>query len=372
MPLNAEIASELARLSEVSDGEIQLPSRSYDDAHWIVSYTRDTGPVRYFHFDRHGRKVRFLFTSNSKLEDVPLATMHPAVIRSRDGFELVSYLTLPPGSAENGSGRPCRPLPMVLLVHGGPWSRDRWGYNPSHQFLADRGYAVLSVNFRGSTGFGKDFLNAGNRQLGAKMHDDLVDAVDWAVAERIALKERIAIMGQSYGGYATLVGLTMTPDLFACGVDIVGLSNLITALQSIPPYWKPQVSLFKARVGDHTTPEGRDLLLSRSPIAHVGEITRPLLIVHGLNDPRVRKAESDQIVLAMRKKLIPVTYVVYNDEGHSFVRKESNLSLMAIVEAFLAEHLGGKREPVGNAFDGANFKILSGGEFLHCRQAEEI
>jgi dipeptidyl aminopeptidase/acylaminoacyl peptidase len=226
--------------------------------------------------------------------------------------------------------------------------------------LANRGYAVLSVNFRASTGFGKAFINAGNREWGAKMHDDLVDATDWAIAEGIADPERVAIMGGSYGGYATLAGLTFTPHKFACGVDIVGPSNLVTLLETVPPYWKPQIELFTTRVGDHRTEDGRAFLSERSPLTYADRIVRPLLIGQGANDPRVKQAESDQIVRAMQEKNIPVTYVLYPDEGHGFARPENRLSFNAIAEAFLAECLGGRYEPIGDAFQGSTITVLVG------------
>jgi dipeptidyl aminopeptidase/acylaminoacyl peptidase len=249
---------------------------------------------------------------------------------------------------------------MVLQVHGGPWSRDYWGFDSTHQWLANRGYAVLSVNFRGSTGFGKNFTNAANLEWGRKMQDDLIDAVNWSVQQGIADPEKIAIMGGSYGGYATLAGLVFTPRTFACGVDIVGPSNLITLLETIPPYWKPEIEQFTIRVGDFRTAEGRKFLQERSPLSYADRIVRPLLIGQGANDPRVKENESDQIVSAMQNKSLPVTYVLYADEGHGFARPENRLSFYAIAEAFLAEHLGGRFEPIGRDFQGANFTVPSG------------
>ncbi len=228
--------------------------------------------------------------------------------------------------------------------------------------LANRGYAVLSVNFRGSTGFGKSFINAGNREWAGKMHDDLLDAVNWSIEQKIADPKQIAIMGGSYGGYATLVGLTFTPDVFACGVDIVGPSNIITLLNTIPPYWQPAIQMFKDRVGDHTTPEGKKFLDDRSPLTHVGKIVKPLLIAQGANDPRVKQSEADQIVKAMQDKRIPVTYVLYPDEGHGFARPENRMSFNAVTEAFLAQHLGGRYEPIGNDFTGSTIQIPTGAE----------
>jgi dipeptidyl aminopeptidase/acylaminoacyl peptidase len=249
---------------------------------------------------------------------------------------------------------------MVLDVHGGPWGRDSFGFNSMHQLWANRGYAVLSVNFRGSTGFGKKFLNAGNREWAGKMHDDLLDAVDWAIKEKIAVPDKVAIMGGSYGGYATLVGLTFTPEKFACGVDIVGPSNIVTLLKTVPPYWAPAIELFKSRVGDHTTEEGRKFLESRSPLTHVDKIKRPLLIAQGANDPRVKQSESDQIVKAMREHKIPVTYVLFPDEGHGFARPENSLAFNAVTEAFLARHLGGRYQEIGDAFKGSTITVPVG------------
>ncbi|MEA2045635.1 MAG: prolyl oligopeptidase family serine peptidase, partial [Euryarchaeota archaeon] len=262
----------------------------------------------------------------------------------------------------DGDGCPDEPLPMVLDVHGGPCARDKWKYNPYHQWLANRGYAAMNVNFRGSTGFGKEFTNAGNLEWGGKMHDDLIDAVNWAVKEGIADPDRVAIMGGSYGGYATLWGMTNTPDTFACGVDIVGPSNLTRLLETIPPYWEPQIELLATRIGDHRTEEGRALLAERSPLFYADQIEKPLLIGQGANDPRVTQAESDQIVQAMQKKDIPVTYLLYTDEGHGFVRPENRLSFYAVTDAFLAEHLGGRYEPIGDDFEGSSVTVPVGAE----------
>jgi dipeptidyl aminopeptidase/acylaminoacyl peptidase len=240
-----------------------------------------------------------------------------------------------------------------------------WGYNPMHQWLSNRGYAVLSVNFRSSTGFGKRFINAGDKQWAGKMHDDLLDAVEWATSQGIADKSKIAITGGSYGGYATLVGLTFTPDTFACGVDIVGPSNLITLLSTIPPYWAPILNMFTSRVGDHRTEDGKKLLEARSPLNFVERIKRPLLIGQGANDPRVKQAEADQIVEAMQKKKIPVTYVLYPDEGHGFARPENRMSFNAIAETFFAQCLGGSYEPIGDDFKGSSIKVPEGAGEIH-------
>jgi len=358
--LDPAIQADIDYLKSVSPGDWNVSDRTLDDKFWIVSYLVDDGPVRYYLYDRAAKQARFLFTNRSKLEGLALAKMHPVVIPSRDGLDLVSYLTLPAGSDTDHNGRPKSALPMVLYVHGGPWGRDSWGLDPTHQWLANRGYAVLSVNFRASTGFGKDFINAGNKEWAGKMHDDLIDAVNWVVKEGIARKDKIAIMGGSYGGYATLVGLTFTPEVFACGVDIVGPSNLRTLLETIPPYWKPQLELLTIRVGDHRTEEGRAFLESRSPLSRVGEIFKPLLIGQGANDPRVKQSEADQIVKAMQEKKIPVTYVLYADEGHGFARPENRLSFYAITEIFLSRFLGGEYQPIGDDFTNSSVSVPVG------------
>jgi dipeptidyl aminopeptidase/acylaminoacyl peptidase len=360
--LDKSVAKDFAYLNTVADGEFNVTDRTLDDRRWVVAFVKADGPVRYYLYNRDEGKAHFLFTNRTALEGSKLADMYPVVIPSRDGRKLVSYLTLPVGTDKDRNARPDKPLPMVLFVHGGPWYRDSWGYNPYHQWLANRGYAVLSVNFRGSTGFGKDFVNAGDREWGAKMHDDLIDAVNWTVKNRIADAKRVAVMGGSYGGYATLIGMTFTPEVFACGVDIVGPSSLVTLLESFPPYWKPMIDLFAKRVGDHRTEEGREFLLERSPLTRVDHICRPLLIGQGANDPRVKQAEADRIVQAMQSKSIPVTYVLYPDEGHGFARPENSLSFNAITEAFLAEHLGGRMEPIGDDFKGSSVEVPTGAE----------
>jgi dipeptidyl aminopeptidase/acylaminoacyl peptidase len=362
--LDTTLTPDMAYLRTVADGEVEVVSRTLDDRHWIIAYIIDNGPVRYYRYSREPRQVQFLCTNRQALEGLPLAKMHPVVISSRDGLSLVSYYTLPVGSDGDGDARPQAPLPTVLLVHGGPWARDVWGFDPWHQWLANRGYAVLSVNFRGSTGLGKAFINAANREWGTKMHDDLLDAVAWATQAGIADPARVAIMGGSYGGYAALVGLTFTPNTFACGIDIVGPSNLVTLLESIPPYWQPQVELFATRVGDHRTEAGRSFLTARSPLTYVDRLQRPLLIAQGANDPRVRQAESDQIVQAMQAKGIPVTYVLYPDEGHGIARPANQLSCNAITEAFLAAYLGGRYEPIGEAFAGSSLTVPTGAQLV--------
>lgn len=358
--IDDKIKPDLDYLKTVADGELIVTSRTLDDKFWNVAFMMDDGPVRFYIYDRDAKKANYLFTSQPELEELPLAKMHPVVIKSRDGLNLVSYLTLPKGSDPENTGRPSKPLPLVLNVHGGPWARDGWGYDPEHQLLANRGYAVLSVNYRGSTGFGKEFINAANREWAGKMHDDLIDAVNWAIEEKIAIKDKIAITGGSYGGYATLVGLTFTPEVFACGVDMVGPSNLITLMENPPPYWMPFMPVMKQRVGDWTTEEGREFLKSRSPLFKVENIKRPLLICQGAQDPRVKKQEADQIVEAMNQKGIPVTYMLYPQEGHGLARPENRFAYYAVMEAFLAENLGGRYEAVGDAFKGAVLTVPTG------------
>ena len=360
--LDPSIQADLDFLGTVERGEIDVVSRTQDDQHWIVAYTMDNNPLRYYRYERAARKTTYLFSDRKDLEGKPLASMEPVIIKSRDGLDLVSYLTLPTGSDLKGIGHPAKPLPMVLFVHGGPWGRDDWGLDPYHQWLANRGYAVLSVNFRASTGFGKAFTNAGNMEWGAAMHNDLLDAVDWAVKAGIADKDSIAIMGGSYGGYATLAGLTFSPDVFACGVDIVGPSNIVTLLETIPPYWTPMLEMLTSRMGDHRTEDGREFLKSRSPLTYADRIRKPLLIGQGANDPRVKQSESDQIVEAMQAKNIPVTYVLYPDEGHGFARPENNMSFSAVAEAFLAGILEGRFEPIGDDFSGASITVPIGAE----------
>lgn len=383
--IDPKIQADWDYLKTVADGEVQITARTLDDKIWNVAYTMDNGPVRFYLYDRPAKKATYLFTSTPELEKLPLVKMTPEVIKARDGLDLVCYLSLPKGSFDEHAPntktpkpRPDKPLPMVLLVHGGPWARDDWGYDPEHQLWANRGYAVLSVNYRGSTGFGKEFINAANKEWAGKMHNDLMDAVDWSVKQKIADPKKIAIVGASYGGYATLVGLTFTPDVFACGVDVVGPSSLVTLLQNPPPYWMPFMPVMKVRVGDVESPEGIKFLESRSPLFFVDKIKKPLLIGQGAKDPRVKQPEADQIVREMEQKKIPVTYMLYQQEGHGFARPENRFAFYAVAEAFLAKHLGGRYEPIGEAFDGAVFTVPSGsdqvpglGEALKLYKAEQ-
>lgn len=337
--LDPRIQPDLDFLSGGDIGDWSVSSRTEDDRLWVVGAQSDTKPFVEYLYDRDAKTLRVLHHARPELVDAPLRPMRPVTITSRDGLGLVSYLTLPK-AAENRA-----PQPMALLVHGGPWSRDSFGFNPLHQWLANRGYAVLSVNFRGSTGFGKAFVNAGDGEWGRRMDDDLLDAVAWAVEQGVADPRRIAIIGASYGGYAALVGLTRNPDLYACGVDVVGPSNLETLLATIPPYWESFRTQFVKAIGDPATEDGRRLLRERSPLHRADRLAKPLLIAQGANDPRVAKAESDQMAAALEGKGVPVAYLLFPDEGHGFARPENRLAFHAIAESFLARHLGGRAEP---------------------------
>jgi dipeptidyl aminopeptidase/acylaminoacyl peptidase len=366
--IDSAVASDISRLQKIDKGDIEIVSRTKSDDKWIVAFLKDDGPLKYYFYDRLNHVAKFLFVSNSAQENLPFAKMHPVKIKARDGLELVSYLTLPRW-LDNGLGVPAAPVPMVLYVHGGPNARDAWGFNAAHQWLANRGYAVLSVNYRGSTGFGKGFINAGDGQWAKAMQDDLEDAVAWTVDNKIARKDKVAIMGGSYGGYATLVGMTRTPDLFAAGIDIVGPSNLETLLKSIPPYWKPMVAHLNKIIGASVdTKEGLTLLKERSPLTYAEKIKKPLLIVQGANDPRVKQAESDQIVAAMVGHKIPVVYLLYPDEGHGLARPENRLSMYALSEVFLANFLGGDYIPHDNKFPGSTIEVKEGKEITWTKE----
>ncbi|QAY76583.1 S9 family peptidase [Sphingosinicella sp. BN140058] len=362
-PLDPKIKRDLDFLKSRLKGEFAVTSRTDADDRWIVADDPVVAPSTAYLYDRKAQSLTKLYTTRPELEGAPLAAMYPREIKTRDGMTMVSYLTLPPGSDADGDGRPEKPVPLVLLVHGGPWGRDAYGYNGTHQWLANRGYAVLSPNFRASTGFGKKFISAGDLQWGTKMHDDLIDAVDWAIAGGVTSADKVAIMGGSYGGYATLAGLAFTPDKFACGVDIVGPSNLQTLLQTIPPYWTALRTQFYKRMGDPTTAEGLALLKERSPLYKADQIRKPLLIGQGANDPRVNVKESEQIVEAMKAKNIPVTYVVFPDEGHGFARPVNNIAFNAVAENFLANCLGGRAEPIGDTLKASTAQVQHGAEF---------
>jgi dipeptidyl aminopeptidase/acylaminoacyl peptidase len=315
-------------------GEVTIASRDFSDTTWAVAFSSDIDPASFYLFRPREKQLKFLFASRPELASYRLAPMEPISFPARDGLLLHGYLTLPLGA----TGK----VPFVLLVHGGPWARDSWGFSPLVQLLANRGYGVLQVNFRGSTGYGKEFVNAGDREWGGKMQTDLIDAKQWAVAHGYADPDRFAVMGMSYGGYATLAALAFIPGEFTCGVEAMGPSNLLTLSHSIPPYWEPMRALFEKRLG---SPEKDEAFLhERSPLFAAGRIRVPLLIAQGANDVRVKQAESDQIVEAMRKQGLPVEYLLFPDEGHGFVRPEDRLQFFRATEKFLAKHLGGRAE----------------------------
>ena len=337
-PKDDSFAADLAFLREqLPEGEIGLSSQTADASLALIRLSRDVDPGSVYVFDREARTVELLYRSRPELPTEHLANMQPIRYTARDGLEIPAYLTLPNGVEPENLG-------VVALIHGGPWARDSWGYRSLVQFLANRGYAVLQPNFRASTGFGKAFLNAGNNEWGDAMQDDITDGVQYLIDQGIADPERVCIMGGSYGGYATLAGMTFTPELYACGVNIVGVSNLISLLNSIPAYWGPARQIFTLRMGDPDTDEGRAQLERQSPINHVDKIQRPLLVIHGANDPRVKQAEADQIVVAMRERDLDVEYIVAPDEGHGFRGRENRLAMYARSEEFMAMHLGGRHQ----------------------------
>ena len=313
----------------------RITSRDFENQNWVIGSLSDTRPTHYYIYNRKARSLDFLFSTQPDLERYKLSSMTPVSYSARDGMKLHGYLSLP-------VDKPAKNLPLILYVHGGPTSRDSWGVNPTVQWLANRGYGVLQINYRGSSGYGKQYLNAGNREWGAKMQTDLLDGKLWAIDKGLADPNKVAIYGGSYGGYAVLAGLAFTPDEYCCGVDIVGPSNLITLLQTIPPYWKSLQTQMDRRIGN--LEKDREFIQSRSPFFKANQIKKPLLIAQGANDPRVKQAESDQIVEAMRKKHLPVEYLLFPDEGHGFARPENRLKFSAATEAFLARYLGGREE----------------------------
>ena len=334
--LDESLRADVEAMGKLHPGDLHFNGRDHADRIWILGFTADDGPVAYYAFDRTTGEGTFLFAHKPSLEAYTLAAMEPFSYTSRDGLDVHGYLTFPPGSDRSREA-------TVLFVHGGPWARDEWGFSPDPQWLANRGYLCVQVNYRGSTGYGKDFLNAGDREWAARMHDDLLDAVAWVVEQGYADPDKIAIYGGSYGGYAALVGATFSPDTFTCAIDVVGPSDLRTLIRSIPPYWAPLVAQFHQRVGNPETEP--DFLWSRSPLSRVDAIRIPMLIAQGANDPRVKKEESEQIVAAMTERGIPHRYLVFEDEGHGFRKPENNLAFHAAAEEFLAEHLGGRLEP---------------------------
>ncbi len=321
--------------SKLAGRQINLGARTRDEQLWIISGAADNEPGETYLFDRKARKLTLQYRIRENLKREHLASTRAIRYPSSDGLEIPAYLTLP-------KGVPAKNLPLLVFPHGGPWGRDAWAFNTFWQFFANRGYAVLAPNFRGSTGYGKKFLNAGNKEWGQKMQDDITWGVKHLVAQGLADPKRVAIMGGSYGGYATLAGVAFTPDVYAAAVSVVGPSNLITLLESIPPYWEAARKMFHARMGDPSTPEGRAQLQRQSPLNSASKIKTPLLVAQGANDPRVNKAESDQIVIALRDRGFPVEYLVAPDEGHGFARPVNNMAMIASAEKFFAKYLGGR------------------------------
>lgn len=333
--LDKSVKRDFAAIKRIHRGDFKIINRDHADRTWLVSFTTDNGPVSYYVYDRDTREAELLFTSRKALETVRLAKMEPISFKACDGLTVHGYLSTPPGIK-------ARNLPTVLYVRAAPWGRDSWGYHGTVQWLANRGYAVLQINFRGSRGYGKHFLNAANREWGGNMHCDLVDGVNWVIGKGIADPKRIAIFGSLYGGYSALVGLAFTPDVFCCGVDMSGPSNLITFLKELPPYLKPFEPLLWDRIGDPD--KDAAFLMSRSPLFSVDRIKAPLLICQGANDPTVKRSESVQIVEALKKAGKTVEYIEYANEGHGFARPENRLDFFGKAEKFLAKHLGGRYE----------------------------
>ncbi len=333
--LDPAVEPDYQAIRALNSGDPGFAGRDEADATWLIAFSQDAGPVEYFAYDRASRTGNFLFTSRPELAAYELARMEPFSFTARDGLTIHAYATFPPGGGRSG-------LPTVLNVHGGPQARDAWGWDPEAQWLANRGYLCIQVNYRGSTGYGKAFVTAGDREWGAKMHDDLLDAVAYAVAQGWADPAKVAIYGGSYGGYAALVGAAFTPDVFCCAVDVVGPSNLQTLLETIPPYWAPMKMQLYKRVGNPETDQ--EFLWSRSPLSRARDIRIPLLIAQGANDPRVKQAESEQIVAALKEAGIEYEYMLFPDEGHGFAKPQNRLRFYAAAERFLARYLGGRFE----------------------------
>lgn len=357
--VDPSIAPDLARLARVDGGDLKVLSRSADLSRWIVQYMHSDAPTSFVLYDRASGRVTPLFVGTPSLAGLPLSPLHPYEVTTPDGLRFVSYYLLPPRSDRDGDGIPNSPQPTVVLVHGGPSDeRAQWAYGPFVHWLANRGYAVLYVNYRGSAGFGKAFMNAQNMEWGGKMHSDVLQQVDWAIGKRITAPGRVAIVGGSYGGYATLVGMTMTPERFACGVSLVGPSNL----ERFMPHWN--VDRMSKVVGDPRTDAGRAFLRSRSPINFAANTKHPVLIGQGSNDSRVPQYQSDTVVAAMQKAGVPVVYAVYGDEGHGLLRPANSFSFWAIGEQFLARCLGGRAAPLGNALDGSSVQVSAGVDYV--------
>jgi dipeptidyl aminopeptidase/acylaminoacyl peptidase len=361
--LDSDAQADLDFLGHQLTNDFHVSSRSADDARWIVVEEGATTPARTYLYergDRAHRRLSLLFRNRPALEQAQLQPMTPVEIEARDGLTLVSYLTLPTGSDADGDGRPDRPEPMVLVVHDGPWARDSYGFNALHQWLANRGYAVLSVNFRGSAGFGKAFLNAGNREWGARMQEDILDAVQWAVRSGVAQADRIAIAGAGFGGYAALVGLALTPQQFRCGASFGAPANLPGMLDALPAARRAERDQLYQRIGDPRTLDGRQLLRDRSPLYHAGQIRDPVLLALGARDANVSRADADQIAFALRARGTGLTYIVFPEQGAALKRTQDRLAFLAVFEHFLGDCLGGRVQAVGSAFDGASMVVYEG------------
>lgn len=337
--VDRQFADDFSRAATLDSGDVHLFHRDIEDRYWIVSFDEDSHPSRYYLYNRATREGQLLFSTRPALDGAALERSTPISFRARDGLVIHGYLILP-------LGPPPQNLPVVVLVHGGPWLRYRGGFHTETQWLANRGYAVLLVNFRGSSGYGKSFLNAGNREWGGKMQDDLIDGVKWILRKGIGDKRRVAVMGASYGGYAALMGLALTPDVFAAGIAISAPTNLVTLLEDVPRYWSPVRSELVRRIGDPD--RDRDFLASRSPVSVADRIKAPLLMAHGANDSRVMRSESERMVAAIRAHGGEVKSIVYGDEGHGLTQPHNRLHFYGVVERFLARYLGGQLEPSGD------------------------
>jgi dipeptidyl aminopeptidase/acylaminoacyl peptidase len=365
--IDASVELDFEYLGTFGDGRLFVTSRSLDELRWLVGYGHSDGPTQYYRYDRDpdkpgdAGKAALLFSGKDDLVSAKLSTMRPVGMKARDGLDLAGYLTLPYAQDPRAEERPSEPLPTVVLVHDGPWARSRLEYSAEHQWLASRGYAVLSVNYRGSTGYGAKFIDAGNLEWGGKMHEDVLDAIAWAIDQRIADPAKVAIMGAGYGGYEVLVSLSTSPNTFACGVDVGGPSNLVTFGQTAPFDSRPPLEELARRMGDWRTDDGKKLLADRSPLTHVRAANKPLLIAQGKDDPRVREAETAEFVTALKSTGVPVTYVVYPGKGPGLARPPDR-ALRAVAEVFLAQCLGGSYQPFGDDLAGSAITVPVGAE----------
>ncbi|MBA3525371.1 MAG: S9 family peptidase [Chloroflexia bacterium] len=364
VPLDRRLKEDFDFLRSRLKGDVNVMSRPDADDKWMINLDPVTSSSAAYLYDRKKKALTKLYAVRPELEGAPLVPMHPVEIKSRDGLTLVSYLSLPPGSDADGDGRPEKPVPLIMVVHGGPHGRDNYGYNSQHQWFANRGYAVLSTNFRGSTGFGKKFIAASFLQWGKKMNDDLLDAVQWAVSRGVTTRDKVGITGVSYGGYATLAGLAFTPDVFACGVSMSGQNDLKTLVETLPPDWQVQRLQIQKAIGDPSTPEGLEALRESSPLFKAHQIKHPLIVGQGANDPRVPPIQSKQIVDAATKNGASVTYVLFPDEGHNLVRPVNRIAFNAITENFFAKCLGGRAEPIGDTLKASTVKVPHGAQFV--------